>query len=65
MIDQKRPRKQTPLEREIRKVAFVEDLNLSDATRVVFHNWAAKMRGVDIRDAFDYVFGSDEDDNDN
>lgn len=52
-----RKRYQTPLEKEVRKVAFTQDIDLSDATRIVFHSWAQKLRGREVRDAFEFVFG--------
>lgn len=58
-----KPRYQTPLEKEIRKVAFTNNIDLSDATRVVFHAWASRMRGPEIGDAFDFVFREDFHDN--
>lgn len=50
----------TNLEREIKKVAFIREVPLSDATRIVFSEWASKMRDkTAIKDAYDYVFGED------
>lgn len=53
-------RKQTPLEKEVRKVAFTMNIDLSDATRIVFHSWAQKLRGREVKDAFTFVFGGEE-----